>query len=381
VKICVVTVRSLRGSGFAARITSMLEAYAEMDHLVDLVHCRFDGEHELPSSVMPAVRRYLPVRLQPRRVRRQLSWLPALASACAEASVAALESYDVVQAETSSTWPLARRIHGGRKIAVFHDDDASRLGALASIERGRALRVSMRMGAWKYGRLQRRTIDEADHVWFASSGELQQLMPPSRRHQARTVPNGAPDCLWTVPLDHPGTRRVLFVGPAAYVANVHGLTWFWREVWPSVRRRVRDAELRIVGTGWDRVSSVEGAESVGWQPSLDAEYARARVVVAPVFAGGGTNVKVIEAMAAGRVVVTTSLGAREVPSSPGLRIADDVTSFAQAVSDSLDADDRRAEVAAANREAVNHLRWSVIWGDAMSDLSDVTVPVMPGGPR
>jgi polysaccharide biosynthesis protein PslH len=366
--------RSLRGTGFATRISSMLESYAALGHELDVFHYRFVHEDELPDPVTSQLNRYVTVPLAGGRYRRHASHLPPLAWQCFRAHARASGvrgRYELVQAETSATWTIARAIAAGRRLAVLHDDDAARLNGLAKIAPGRIRRLAQASSARKYERLQRIVVEEADRIWFVSEIERDRLAVAVPESRTAVIPNGADDELWSVPLMTASEPEMLFVGPRSYEANSLGLAWFMTEAWPIVKRRVSSARLRIVGLGWEHFSGHPDASCVGWSGSLLGDYSRARVVIAPLFAGGGTKIKVLEAMAAARPVVTTPSGAEGLPPSPGLLVHGDPLAFASDVIRSL-TDERSATAAGiANRAAVEGLQWSAVWRRAAEDLADL----------
>ena len=112
-------------------------------------------------------------------------------------------------------------------------------------------------------------------------------------------------------------ERALFFGHFGYEANRRGVERFLAEGWPRVRHLRPSARLAIAGGGMDealrlRLAAVEGVEVLGLVADLPGALAAARAVVVPIWEGGGTRLKVLEALAAGRAVVATSLGASGV---------------------------------------------------------------------
>lgn len=110
-------------------------------------------------------------------------------------------------------------------------------------------------------------------------------------------------------------NRILFVGNMSYGPNSIGLLHFIEYVFPLVRKLVPDAEIHLVGGCNDnsflmKCSAAEGVEYIGFVDDLEEEYSAARVVVAPIYGGAGTNIKVLEAMKMCRPCVTTSYGIR-----------------------------------------------------------------------
>ena len=147
-------------------------------------------------------------------------------------------------------------------------------------------------------------------------------------------PNGA-DAVERIPVRERRATdpfNILFVGTASYQPYEHGLGWFVREVLPRVRERVPVA-VQVVGAPPNRVDDVRDVQYVGRVPSVRPYYERAHAVVVPVFHGSGTRLKVLEAMAYGRPVVSTPLGAEGLPirSPAHFDAAADAPAFAAAL--------------------------------------------------
>ena len=105
----------------------------------------------------------------------------------------------------------------------------------------------------------------------------------------------------------------MVVGAFGWPPNLEGLRRFLAEGWPSLRQRVPGAVLRVVGKdlpiGRLRTEGIEGVEWIGYVDSIEAEFARASVLIVPVWVGAGARVKIVEALMAGTPVVSTPLGA------------------------------------------------------------------------
>jgi glycosyltransferase involved in cell wall biosynthesis len=160
-------------------------------------------------------------------------------------------------------------------------------------------------------RAQRRALQLARLTLVCSESDRRLLERRFGVSSVRTLPNSVPIPTSAAPLT--GSHDVLFVGSFDYAANVTAVEYLVAEVWPLVRRAVPDARLRIVGNRPDRVPCHAAAPPdvvfTGFVPDLAGEYERAAVVCCPILTGSGTRVKIIEAAAHGRAVVSTPLGA------------------------------------------------------------------------
>ena len=191
------------------------------------------------------------------------------------------------------------------------------------------------------------------------------VMAAAGARRVELCPNGA-DPVARLPVrrlrpDQP--LRLLFVGSGDYAPYERGLAWMVEEVLPKIRASA-PVEFDIVGAPPLRPIAGEGVRYVGRVPSVEPYYDAAHVVVVPVFEGSGTRLKIIEAAAFGRPVVSTQLGAEGLPVSPGEHFlaADSVEEFVGAV---LELERRwrqphsaeLEELIEAAREAVLALTW------------------------
>jgi polysaccharide biosynthesis protein PslH len=172
-----------------------------------------------------------------------------------------------------------------------------------------------------------------------------------------------------------GPPRLVFTGTLDYVPNVRGIRWFADHVWPHVQHELPDAQLDVVGRKPTpdvlALGRRPGITVVGPVPSMAPYFQRAHAVVVPILEGTGVRVKIVEAMAAGRAIVTTSLGWEGLPYiEPGrhLLVADDPREFARSVVSLLDGAALRRQLAGdARRLAERHYDWRRL-GDAQEAM-------------
>jgi glycosyltransferase involved in cell wall biosynthesis len=118
----------------------------------------------------------------------------------------------------------------------------------------------------------------------------------------------------------PNPHRLLFVGSMAYHANADAAVWFAREVWPELRPHFPQWKLTLVGSNPGPevldLASIPGVEVTGTVPRVQPFYQEAVAAIVPLRVGGGTRLKILEAMAAGVPVVSTRLGAEGLQVTP-----------------------------------------------------------------
>lgn len=236
-------------------------------------------------------------------------------------------------------------------------------------ERGFVKRLVFRLEATKMLRYERAEVQRFHHVIAVSEHDralMSQMTEPSR---ISVVPTGV-DLKQYAPLamaESSGENEalVLFLGSMDWEANIDGVDYFMSEIWPRVRAAVPDARFRVVGRNPPPRIRNLGSDSVevtGRVPSVLEHLNEASVFVVPLRIGGGTRLKIYEAMAAGKAVVSTSIGAEglDVQHGEDVLLADTANTFAESVTTLLRDRKmrRRLGQAAANRAA--RYDWTVV---------------------
>ncbi|HEX7101364.1 MAG TPA: glycosyltransferase, partial [Nitrolancea sp.] len=188
--------------------------------------------------------------------------------------------------------------------------------------------------------------------------ELEQRLP-QRRAEIVVLPNRVRLPQSSPPLPHSSTRTLLYVGTLSYFPNADALNWFCREVLPRIREWSPIAlRLLVVGSGPTNdvqdLAHIPEVEIIGEVEQLGAWYARADVVIVPLRTGGGTRIKLIEALAYRRPVVSTTLAAEglDVIDGTHLLIGDRPAVFARHCLRLLEDRDLAEQLATSGRALV-----------------------------
>lgn len=189
------------------------------------------------------------------------------------------------------------------------------------------------LGALQYRLLERRLVAAHARVWFAAQEDVETFLPTSINVALR--PNRVAIPAEAVPIPADPVPLILFVGTLNYPPNEEAVQWLVQSVLPCLRRHLAGAwRLRVLGrspdAGLRRALLDAGVELVADAAHLAPHYAEARVAVVPVFAGGGSKVKLLEALSHGRPVVATRHGVRGLaePTRALIPQADDADRFA-----------------------------------------------------
>jgi len=168
--------------------------------------------------------------------------------------------------------------------------------------------------------------------------DVQRTSFPARlRERVLVMPNGFPSGLLAHPPRPAREPTIVFVGTMDYKPNVDAAFWLAKEIFPAIARRVPEARLLLVGhDSRHRLRPLaDGRRIVATGSVADVAplVGEAAVSVAPIRAGSGTRIKILEALALGVPVVSTTLGAEGLDLVPGREIvlADAPGAFAEAV--------------------------------------------------
>ena len=204
----------------------------------------------------------------------------------------------------------------------------------------------------------RQSIESVHERWFFRRADT--VICVSEEDRAAHAQFIAADRLHVIPnfIDVPDhyrnadrQNRIIMTGSFSNFQNVEGLRWFLNEVW--------DEELQsrtnfcVAGKMSDYVvqdfPGVPGLVGLGPQDDLLQEIAQSRCAIVPLWHGGGTRLKCLEAMAARTPVVTTSKGCEGIDHSGAFRVADDAATFKSAILDLLNDPTQALEAAALGR--------------------------------
>ncbi|HEX5103108.1 MAG TPA: glycosyltransferase family 4 protein [Pirellulaceae bacterium] len=217
----------------------------------------------------------------------------------------------------------------------------------------------------KLRREELRTYRDADGVYLCSSLDERRLLDQLPGVRTAVIPNAADVDFYQPRADDPvqDGRTVVYFGLLSTLPNTDAVGHFAQSIWPEVRAAYPEARWKIIG---DRpplsVQALAGSgiELTGLVPDLRPHLAEAAVVIVPLRLGGGTRLKIVEAMAMGKAIVSTSLGAEGINAVPGrdILIADDPGDFAAAVLKLLNDPSLRSRLGASARQlAVEHYSW------------------------
>lgn len=184
---------------------------------------------------------------------------------------------------------------------------------------------------------------------------------------AWTVPNGVDSDGYGQISVSPDSKAIILCGAMGVYRNAQAAIWFAQNIFPKIRREIADAELWVVGASPTAevraLAQKSGIYVTGTVEDVRPYYQKAAVAVAPYRFGEGTKLKVLEAMACGVPLVSTSIGCQgiEVVDGQHVLIANTERDFARHVIGLLHDADKRAQLADASRRLIEEkYTWKTI---------------------
>jgi len=249
---------------------------------------------------------------------------------------------------------------------------------MRDVERRGWRRALLALESRKMRRYEARACERARLTIAVSDADCRLLAAAAPRARVQAVPTGvdidyfAPDGIAEIP------GRLVFTGSMDWYPNEDGIAHFIEDVLPRVRRQIPAASLTVVGRNPSArlraAAAVADVEITGLVDDVRPHMADAAVYVVPLRIGGGTRLKIFEALSMAKAVVSTTVGAEGLPLTPGRHFlrADEPAEFAAAVTSLLrDAARRRALGAEGRRLVEARYSWPKVVDEFESRCGEV----------
>ncbi len=232
----------------------------------------------------------------------------------ANKQVGDLSRYDLVVSRYLSPACILNLFRHPRLLIDVDDYDPDRLRQRISTA-GWFKRLTLKRCLRYSEEAHRNLLPRTAHCWVSNPSDCRHpgLSRATVLPNIPYFPHGLPELSPLPSASHP--LVFLIVGTLSYSANSDGIDAFLRVAWLSLRAQAPNVELHIVGQGMSvsqrkRWSSFPGVKPIGFVESLAESYARCTATLAPILAGGGTNIKVLESSAYGRPCVVSRVAHR-----------------------------------------------------------------------
>jgi polysaccharide biosynthesis protein PslH len=281
-----------------------------------------------------------------------------------------VEDFDLVQVESihlmaylASIRQASIREARKRPLVVcdWHNIESELMRRYSEREPSMARRAYARRTARLMSEFEGRALREFDAHVVVSPRDAERLRRLNPEARVFVIENGVDTAFYSDlgARDGSRARRIVFVGSMDYHANVDGAVGFAREVWPRVRDRQPELIFTIVGKdpapAVRELAQLPGIEVTGTVDDVRPFYRDAIAAVVPLNVGGGSRLKILEAMAAGVPVVSTTLGAEglEVQHDENILIADTSAQLFEAIVTVVENEGRHKHLSDAGRALVS----------------------------
>ena len=280
------------------------------------------------------------------------------------------DHFDLIQVESIHLLNYLPVLRSARDhpliVCDWHNVESDLMRQYAERELNVARRTYARRTARLMSEAERRGLNEFDAHIAVSEVDAKRLQSINPEAKVFVIENGV-DAAHYGDQQSATKNRVVFVGSMDYHANIEGATSFAREVWPVIRQQQTDLRFTIVGRNppppVTELSSIAGIEVTGSVADVRPFYREALAAVVPLNVGGGSRLKILEAMAAGVPVVSTKLGAEGLDVSDGENIvlAESSSQLANGVLKVIDDVDLRARLIIGGQALVRaRYDWSML---------------------
>ena len=264
-----------------------------------------------------------------------------------------------------------------RSLWVLHDIDWSKYAGIFRLETKPARKLRTGLHSCMLRRWKPHYAGRFKRCVTVSENDRRMLTTANPRLRVDVVPNGVDTQAYKPLGQEKVAPAVLFVGAMGYTPCADAVVFFCREVLPRIRQVMGNVEMWIVGINPStevRELDGNGIHVTGRVEDVRPYYSRSTVCVVPLRAGGGTRLKILEAMALGRPVVSTSIGCEglDVVDGEHLFIADDPEKFADRTMHLLKDKTLRESITSRAREmVVSRYDWDIIAKQLMQVYAEV----------
>ncbi|MDD5543496.1 MAG: glycosyltransferase family 4 protein [Acidobacteriia bacterium] len=275
-------------------------------------------------------------------------------------------SYSMAAADELCMAPYVKSFDGPRLI-MRQKIDCLHFREVASKQRWGKEKLLQLLEVQKLCRYERRTLGNFHAGVCCSESDAGVLRELNAGMPLTVIPNGVDFNYFTSQLGWSGPPTVLYIGTMNYYPNIDAVHYFFEAIYPHLKARVPEVRINVVGhnpppeiLNW---AKFQGVQITGSVPDIRPYLKECHVCIVPLRLGGGTRLKIMESIAVGRPVVSTSVGAEGIgmKNREHLMVADDPELFAEHTAELLrNPELGRALIEKARPYVQANFSWSVL---------------------
>jgi len=275
--------------------------------------------------------------------------------------------FDILHCDTPDFAQYIDEVRNIPKVVVNHNVESKLMYRRCLYAKNMLERMYLYLQSLKMRRYEKRICGRFDSCVVVSETDKDDLQRISPGAKISIVPNGV-DIEYFRPMhEKPTENSLIFVGGMSWFPNLDGALWFCEEIWPSIKGEIPGARITFIGPDPSskilEMAETDNIEAPGFVDDIRSYAAKAAVYVVPLRIGGGTRLKILDAMAMGKAVVSTSIGCEGLDVTPeeNIIVADSAEEFARRTVELLRNPDLTERLGIAGRKlAEEKYDWNMI---------------------
>ena len=244
---------------------------------------------------------------------------------------------DLVHFDTIALAEFRKSLTGPKKVLNHHNIESALLLSRARREKSLLKRFYLLLQGNKLNKYESKTCGEFALNILVSQVDKERLEESCPKIEAEIIPNGVDTDYFTISGGQVRRNNLVFAGGMSWFPNRDAILYFYEKIWPLLKKEIADISFTLIGShppkeiaNWGKKDKIE---VLGFVEDVRPYLARATVYVVPIRAGGGTRLKILDAFACGKAVISTSIGCEGLEVTPGrnILIGDSPGEFAEQV--------------------------------------------------
>lgn len=277
-------------------------------------------------------------------------------------------SFDLIEIGTIALVQYARLAPDLPKLLIHHNVESELLYRRSKGAGNWLTRIYLALQAYKLRRLEKMALKSFDHHTAVSERDKDVLKKSCPGADITVIDNGV-DTDYFVPSDQPvNPNTLVYAGSMLWYPNAEAMIYFAKEIWPRLKKSVPSITMNLVGSNPPKELVELGQKDsnfklYGFVDDVRPYVLNSAVYIVPITVGGGTRLKILDAMAMGKAIVSTSIGCEGIKTVDGenIMIADSPEQFCQKILSVLNDENlRKCLGAKARQTAEEHYSWKKI---------------------
>ncbi len=244
---------------------------------------------------------------------------------------------DLVHFDTIALAEFRKYLPGQKKVLNHHNIESALLLSRACREKNLLKRFYLLLQGNKLSKYESNACGEFDLNMAVSHLDKDRLKKCSPKTEVEIIPNGVDTDYFTISDDQVRKSNLVFAGGMNWFPNKDAILYFLKEIWPLLKKKIADVSFTSIGSHPPKeivnLVKKEKIEVLGFVEDVRPYLARAAAYIVPLRAGGGTRLKILDAFACGKAVISTSIGCEglEVTPERNILIGDSPIEFAKQI--------------------------------------------------